>query len=120
MIDQQIVQVSKVELWFGRGLMGIVTAVLVWVASTLQNTQVQMAEVRKELEITKPSEVLAAVNALDRKVLGKEDIKSIIIENSPWNFASKDWETWKLETEKRLYTLERDINKLKEEANNDK
>jgi len=58
---------------------------------------------------------LMAVNNLEKKVLSKDDIKSIIIEVSPWTRDSKQWDVWKLEIEKRIYALERDIQKIKEE-----
>jgi hypothetical protein len=115
-----IVKISKLELWIARGAIGVVSGALVWFATSFNAYQVQMAKVETELSITKPSEVLAAVNKLERAILSKEDIKSIIFENSPWSLEVKEWETWKLETEKRLFSLERDIHKLKEEANNGK
>jgi hypothetical protein len=119
-MSNDIVKVSKLELWFARIIIGVVSGTLVWFASSFNSYQVQMARMETELEITKPSEVLAAVNKLEKSILSKEDIKSIIWENSPWSLEVKEWETWKLETEKRLFSLERDINKLKEEANNGK
>ena len=114
------VKVSKLELWIARAVIGVVSGTLVWFAASFNQYQVQMARVETELEITSPSEVLAAVNKLEKSILSKEDVKSVIFESSPWSLEVKEWETWRLETEKRLFSLERDINKLKEEVNNDK
>lgn len=135
--NQRHIVVSKFEMWIARLMILAILGVTGWFVKDYHYNRVKQGEViaavKQELNDTKPKDILEALNNntaalrdmisdVDKKVLTKDDIKSIVFESSPWAKDNPEWHTWKLEIEKRTLVLEkdhevmrRDIMKLKGE-----
>lgn len=93
--DNTHIHISKAELWVIRSVGGALLAVLGWIGVQAQDAVVQLAEIKRELEITKPADVLEAVNHLERISLTKSEVSTIIRNEAPWNEVKKDWDDWR-------------------------
>ena len=100
--DETHVHISKAELWVIRSVGGALLAVLGWIGVQAQDAVVQLAEIKRELEITKPADVLAAVNHLERVSLTKSEVSAIIRDESPWSEVKKDWDDWRRDIQRYM------------------
>ena len=98
--------ISKVELWVIRTAGACLIATLGWIGVQFQTALVHIAEIRKELDVVKPADILAAVNDLEKHSLTKAEVESIVKSSAPWLAVAGEWRQWKLEIEKRLHSIE--------------
>jgi len=75
---KQLVEVSQLEMWVIRGFGLGLLAFLGWFASSFQTVLIDIAEIRKELEVVKPSDVLAAVRSIEKEQVTRADVEQIV------------------------------------------
>lgn len=99
--EPAVFSVSKMELWVIRTGGALIITALGWIGVQFQQALIHVAEIRKELEIVKPVDILRAVTALEKHTLTEHDVKRILQENSVWVEEKGKWEEWRYEvTEK--------------------
>ena len=126
--EKRHVVVSNFEMWAARICVLAILCLSGWVTKEFHYSQVSLnnkiTRVEQELDVTKPKDVLEAleesnekthskIDKLNDKILSKEDVRSIIMDHSPWPLVEKDWETWRLRIEKDLIEIRQDLNKIK-------
>lgn len=89
------VEITSLELWVLRAAGALIVACLVWVGSSLQATLVAVAEIRKELDITKPADVLEAVHKFEGMAVTREQVQKLIDSTAPWYRERSEWLTWR-------------------------
>lgn len=126
------IMVSNLELWAARICVLAILAMSGWATKEFHYSQISLntkiSKVEKELEDTKPRDIITALNnsnkelqeklgEVEDKVLSKEDVRSIIMDHSPWPLVEKDWETWRLRIETDLIEIRKDIQSIMEDRN---
>lgn len=82
-------------MWVIRLAGSAMLAILGWIGAQFQTALIHVAEIRRELEITKPAEIVKALHELRKETLTSEQIQAIIQTNSPWTRDSTDWVMWR-------------------------
>lgn len=100
------VSVSAIEMWIIRIVGMILVSVLGWIGVQFQTALLHIAEIRKELEITRPADVLDAVRELERVALTKDEVREIVVDKAQWPAERDDWFEWRGRVEHRLNGLE--------------
>lgn len=95
--ESVVVSLTKTELWVIRSAGAAILAVLGWIGVQFHGAVIHIAEIRKELELVKPADVLDAVRHLEQISLTEEEVARIISTESPWEEDRKDWERWQAE-----------------------
>lgn len=72
---------------------------------------VQVATIKKELELVKPTDVLSALNQLEKTRLRKEDVELIVSTHSPWINERKNIEERIYRMEERIRIVELEVSK---------
>lgn len=91
------VELTRAEMWILRIVILAVTAIAV----TIWTTTIQ---VQKELEVTRPSDVLKAVHAVKDKIRTDEEIRIIVHNEAPWSQVEDEWGLWRQDINKKLLT----------------
>lgn len=117
--EKRVIIISKVEMWFARLFVTSILLLTGWLVKDYYNSQLSINEkitaVETELRETKPKDVLQAVNDLARETLTKEDVRTIVKENSPWPLVEKEWDTWRLKIEERIQNWNTSMLKIEKE-----
>lgn len=103
-------RVTKTELWVIRTAGAAIIAALGWIGVQFQTALIHIAEIRRELEIVKPADILSAVHELESISITATEVAAIVRNESPWQEDREAWQAWRIEIEKRieaLATLER-------------
>jgi hypothetical protein len=86
---------QDLEKWIMRGVCGVTVLMAGYIGKDLAESvkelkkeinvsNVQMAEVRRELDIVKPADILRAVNELEKRRLTRAEVQLIVEQNAPW------------------------------------
>lgn len=105
MMSEVKIHVTRLEMWILRTGMAATVAVLGWIGVQFKEALVHVAEIRKELEIVKPADILAAVHDLDKRSLTRDQVRIVVQESAPWGKVEGEWNGWRLAIEKQVYTL---------------
>lgn len=110
------IYVSHLEMWAIRGIGVILLGLISWIGSEIRESANQMqqatlaiAEIRTELAITKPADILAAVNQLERIVPSRDEIKAIVATETPWTKVRDEWRAWRVTIEASVKVLAESI-----------
>lgn len=103
---------------------GLIILILGWMAYNIQLGKNQLGEVtvdfqeaiikvtsdvsaiKKELDDTRPRDVLAAVNELSKDVIKRTELVELFALRSPWSMEKSGWEEWRQQTDKKLERIE--------------
>lgn len=103
------IQVSQMEMWAIRGIGVLLLGLMSWAATNIRESTEQMqqatlaiAEIRTELKLTKPQDVLQALHQLERIVPSTPEIQALVRAQSPWTEVREDWREWRTEVKAEL------------------
>lgn len=75
-------------------------------SESIQQATLDVATIRKEMELVKPSDILKTVNEMAKRSLRQSDIEKIVRESAPWKEDKRSWERWRSSVEDRISDLE--------------
>lgn len=100
-----MLQISQTELWVIRSAGAAIIAVLGWIGVQFHTALIHVAEIRAELAVVKPADMLAAVHKLEKISMTQSEVVSIVREHGPWPEDRPGWRDWRQSVEQRLISL---------------
>lgn len=74
--------------------------------SKISHVSVEMAQVRSELDVVKPADVLSAVHEMSLNTVSRQELREAIKETAPWANDRESWTRWRQEVDKQIRELQ--------------
>lgn len=112
---------GKDEHTFEKWAIGLFGAALIlllgWLAKTVNSLASDVAELKTELRLTAPADVLEEVRRLRRETMTRAEIKEYVPLVAPWANQEKEWNTWRRQTDSNLEKLYKRLDALMQRTN---